>query len=158
VSRIGSLLDVSRLASELGINRPKIYSYLKFLQGIFIIRLLPRYAEGIDRSVAGGKKVYFSDTGLLSIMGQINNSQIFENAVVNQLAKYVEISFYNKRNTAEIDVVLNKKLTFEVKLTGSEKDYLKLNKLSAELKISNAGYVISKKFIEKKGFISSTIL
>src|SRR3990167_10004258 len=65
VPRIGSMLDVTRLASELGINRPKIYQYLEFLQGTFIIRLLPRYAKGIDKTVAGGRKVYFSDTGLL---------------------------------------------------------------------------------------------
>lgn len=158
VPRIGSLLDVSRLASELGINRPKIYSYLEFLQGTFIIKLLPRYAKGIDRSVAGGKKVYFSDTGLLSIIGQVNDSQLFENAVVNQLAKYGQINFYNKHNTAEIDIILDKKLTFEVKLKGTEKDYLKLNKLSKELKISSAGYVISKSFTPKEGFISPTVL
>lgn len=158
VPRIGSLLDVSRLASELGINRPKIYSYLEFLQGTFIIKLLPRYAKGIDRSVAGGKKVYFSDTGLLSIIGQVNDSQLFENAVVNQLAKYGQINFYNKYNTAEIDIILDKKLTFEVKLKGTEKDYLKLNKLSKELKISSAGYVISKSFTPKEGFISPTVL
>lgn len=158
VPRIGSFLDVSRLASELGINRPKVYSYLEFLQGTFIIKLLPRYAKGIDRSVAGGKKVYFSDTGLLSIIGHINDSQLFENAVVNQLAKYGQINFYNKRNTAEIDAVLDKKLTFEIKLKGTEKDYLKLNKLSKELKILSAGYVISKSFIEKKGFISPIVL
>lgn len=158
VPRIGSLLDVSRLASELGINRPKIYSYLEFLQGTFIIKLLPRYAKGIDRSVAGGKKVYFSDTGLLSVIGQVNDSQLFENAIVNQLAKYGEVSFYNKRNTAEIDAILDKKLTFEIKLKGTERDYSKLSKLSKELKIPSAGFVISKSFIEKEGFISPIVL
>lgn len=33
VPRVGSMLEVSKIASELGVDRPKIYSYLEFLQG-----------------------------------------------------------------------------------------------------------------------------
>lgn len=157
VPRIGSMLDVTRLASELGINRPKIYQYLEFLQGTFIIRLLPRYAKGIDKSIAGGKKVYFSDTGLLQNIGNVNDSQLFENAVVNQLAQYGEVSFYNKRNTAEIDMILDKKIAFEIKLKGTEKDYGKLKRLSSELGFERK-YVVSKNFVPGNGFISPTIL
>jgi predicted AAA+ superfamily ATPase len=156
VPRIGSMLDISRLSSELGVSRLKIYHYLEFLQGTFIIKLLPRYAKGVDRSVAGGKKVYFSDTGLLRVIGQINDSQLFENAIVNQLAKYGQISFYNKRNTAEIDVILEKKSAFEIKLKGTGRDYSKLCKLSSELGLGT-GYVISKSFMEKEGFLSPVV-
>lgn len=156
VPRVGSLLDVTRLASELGVNRPKIYSYLEFLQGTFIIKLLPRYAKGIDRSVAGGKKVYFSDTGLLKIIGNVNDAQLFENAVVNQMSKYGKISFYNKRNTEEIDLVLENKTAFEIKLKGVAKDYIKLKKISEKLKIP-ATYIISKEFVDQSGFISPVV-
>lgn len=155
--RIGSMLDVSKLASELGITRPKVYQYLEFLQGTFVIKLLPKYSQSIDRKVAGGKKVYFNDTGLLRIMGSINDAQLFENAVVNQLAKYGNISFFNKRNTAEIDVVLEKKVAFEIKLKGTSKDYLKLQKLADGLNISDY-YVITKKFVEQSKFVSPTVL
>jgi uncharacterized protein len=157
VPRIGSILDVTRLASELGVNRVKIYNYLEFLQGTFIIKLLPRYAKGVDKTVAGGRKVYFSDTGLLKIIGNINDSQLFENAVINQLAKYGEVSFYNKRNTAEIDAIVEKKSAFEVKLKGTEKDYRKLEKLSSGLNLKKK-YVVSKDFSEKRGFISPIVL
>ena len=151
------MIDVTRIAGELGINRPRVYQYLEFLQGTFIIRLLPRYAKGIDKAVASGKKVYFSDTGILNVIGSVNEAQLFENAVVNQLAHYGKVSFYNKRNKAEIDVVLDKEIAFEVKLKGTQRDYLKLEKLSVELGFKKK-YVISKYFSAKKGFVTSTIL
>lgn len=157
VPRVGSMLDVTRLANELGANRPKVYHFLEFLQGTFIIRLLSRYAKGIDKSVAGGKKVYFSDTGLLQIIGNVNDAQLFENAVVNQLSLYGDVSFYNKRNTAEIDAILDKKISFEVKLKGSKQDYIKLEKLSQKLSLYEK-YIISKHFIEQKGFVSPVVL
>lgn len=157
VPRIGSMLDISRISSELGVSRPKVYNYLEFLQGVFIIKLLPRYAKGIDRSVAGGRKVYFSDTGLLSIIGNINDAQLIENAVINQLSRYGEVSFYYKRNAAEIDAILEKKSAFEIKLKGTKKDLIKLKKLSSELGFA-AGYVVSKDFIEQEGFISPVVL
>ena len=157
VPRIGSMLDVTRLASELGINRPKIYQYLEFLQGTFIIRLLPRYAKGIDKTVAGGRKVYFSDTGLLQSIGSVNDSQLFENAVVNQLTHYGKVNFYNQRNTAEIDAIVDKKMAFEIKLKGTERDQRRLGRLSSDLGLKKR-YVISKDFVSGSGFVSPVIL
>ena len=157
VPRVGSMLDVTRLSSELGVDRVKIYRFIEFLQGTFFIRLLPRFSKSIDRAVAGGKKVYFADTGLLNVIGKVSESQLFENAVVNQLVRYGEVSFYNKRNTAEIDAILDKQTAFEVKLTGTSQDFSKLSTLSSELGISQA-FVISKKFQEKNGFLSSVVL
>lgn len=157
VPRVGSMLDVSRLASELAVNRPKVYQYLEFLQGTFVIRLLPRFAKGIDRSVAGGKKVYFSDTGLLNAIGQVNDAQLFENAVVNQLLSYGPVSFFNKRNQAEIDAIWDKKIAFEIKLKGTDNDAKKLKALSAGLGIKTCK-VLSKSFVEKEGFVSPLVL
>ncbi|MDO9231180.1 MAG: ATP-binding protein [bacterium] len=156
VPRVGSMLDVAKISSELGISRVKTYQYLEFLQGTFIIKLLPKYSKSIDRAVAGGKKVYFSDTGMLKSIGNVNDSQLFENALVNQIGQYGKISFFNQRNTAEIDVILENKFSFEVKLRGGEKDYAKLEKLSAKLKIKEYK-IISKEFIDKKGFISPVV-
>lgn len=153
VPRIGSMIDVSRLAGELNIDRPKLYSFLEFLQGTFMIKLLPKFSRSIDRSVAGGRKVYFSDTGLLQAIGKVNDGQLFENAVVNQLSVYGELSFYNKRNTAEIDVILNKEVAFEIKLTGSERDLQKLKQLTKELQIKKC-YVLSKTFLDKNDVFS----
>lgn len=137
VPRTGNILDVTKLSNELGVNRVKIYGYLELLQGLFFIRLIPKFSKSIDRSIAGGRKVYFSDTGLLNIIGRVNDGQLFENAVANQLSHYGELSFFNKRNTSEIDFILNKEVAFEVKLKSSVNDLKKLEKNAAALDLKN---------------------
>ncbi|MBC8316243.1 MAG: ATP-binding protein [Bacteroidales bacterium] len=150
--RVGSMLDITRIASELSVDRKKIYAFLDFLQGTYFIHLLPKYAKGIDRSVAGGKKVYFSDNGILNLLGPITESQLLENAVINQLAIYGELSFYNYRNTSEIDCILDKKIAFEIKQTGTEHDYKKLSKLTDKLGIRKK-YIISQNFRDMYGIV-----
>ena len=142
VPRTGNMLDITKLASESGINRVKLYDYLEFLQGVFFIKLIPKYSASIDRSVAGGKKVYFADNGMLNIIGRVNDGQLFENTAANQLSLYGELSFYNKRNTAEIDFILNKETAFEVKLKATEKDLTRLENLCGRIGIEKS-YLVS---------------
>jgi predicted AAA+ superfamily ATPase len=152
VPRTGSILDITKLSSELGINRVKLYSYLEFLQGIFFLHLLPKFSKSIDRSVAGGKKVYFADTGILNIIGKVNDGQLFENAIANQLRHFGSLSFYNQRNTAEIDFIVNNEIAIEVKLNGTEQDLKKTAYLSKKIGIDKS-YLISKKHNELENTI-----
>lgn len=124
VPRVGSMLDVTKIASELGVNRVKVYDYLYFLQGTFFIKLIPKFSKSIDRTVAGGRRVYFSDTGMLNSIGSVNEGQLFENAAINQLDRFGEIHFYRGKSGAEIDAILDKKIAFEIKTKGT-KEYLK---------------------------------
>ena len=140
--RNGNMLDISKLASELSINRVKLYNYLEFLEGIFFLKLLPKFSQSIDRSVAGGKKVYFSDTGILNLLGRVTEGQLLETAIANQLAYYGELTFYNKRNKSEIDFILNKEIAFEVKNRALESDAKKLQNLAKEIGIEK-NYLIS---------------
>ena len=134
-SRNGNIIDVTRLASELGVNRVKIYSYLEFLEGTFFLRLISKHSNSIDRTVAGGKKVYFSDTGMLNLVSPVSSGQLLETAVANQLQHYGELAFYNKKNTAEIDFILNGEVAIEVKQKAIEPDLRKLEKIAKALKI-----------------------
>jgi len=147
VPRVGNILDISKLSIELGVNRVKIYSYLELLQGLFFIKLIPRLSKSIDRSVAGGRKVYFTDTGLLNIIGRVNDGQLFENAVANQLINYGDLSYYNKRNKSEIDFILNKEIAFEVKLKSSLADLKKLEKNAGTMDLRTY-YLVSKSFTD----------
>jgi predicted AAA+ superfamily ATPase len=140
--RNGNILDVTRLASELGINRLKVYSYLEFLEGIFFLKLIPKFTHSIDRSVAGGKKVYFSDTGILNLVTKTSTGQLLETTVANQLQHYGKVSYYNKRNTAEIDFILNDEIALEVKQKAIEPDIRKLEKLAHNLSIQKY-YIVS---------------
>jgi predicted AAA+ superfamily ATPase len=147
VPRTGNILDVTKLSNELGVNRVKVYSYLELLQGVFFLKLIPKYSKSIDRTVAGGRKVYFSDTGLLNIIGKVNDGQLFENAIANQLSYYGDLFYYNKRNTTEIDFILNKEIALEVKLKSSLSDLNKLAKNANELGIKEH-YLISRNFTD----------
>lgn len=153
VPRTGNVLDVTRLSSELGINRVKMYNYLEFLQGVFFLQLVPKFSRSIDRSVAGGKKVYFSDTGLLNIIGKLTEGQLFENAVANQLGQYGPLQYYNVRNSREIDFILNQDTALEVKLTGTPGDLKKLEKSAKELGLKKY-FVVSRNYAGQEGFLS----
>jgi len=133
--RNGNILDVTRLSSELGINRVKVYNYLEFLEGTFFLRLIPKLSHSIDRSVAGGKKVYFSDTGILNLITKTSAGQLLETTVANQLQHYGRVSYFNKRNTAEIDFILNEEIALEVKQKAIEPDINKLEKLAHNLSV-----------------------
>jgi predicted AAA+ superfamily ATPase len=145
--RNGNLLDISKLSSELGINRVKIYSYLEFLEGTFFLRLLPKYSGSIDRSVAGGKKVYFSDSGILNLIAKVTHGQLLEVAVASQLQNYGTLSFYNKRNVSEIDFILNNEIAFEVKQKATQPDVSKLQKIAKNLDLHKY-YMISNTPVE----------
>ncbi|KUO61670.1 hypothetical protein APF79_03450 [bacterium BRH_c32] len=145
VPRTGNILDITKISSELSVPRTKLYSFIEFLEAIFFIKLIPKFTSSIDRSVAGGKKIYFADNGLLNIIARVNEGQLFENAIANQLSHYGELSFYNKRNTSEIDFILNKKTAFEVKLNAVDKDLTKLKSLCTTLNI-NEYYLVSKNY------------
>ena len=96
----------------------------------------------MDRSVAGGKKVYFSDSGLLNHIGTVTSGQILENTVVNQLKNLGKISFYKQRNESEIDIIYENEIAFEIKNKGTSKDLQKLDTRCKKLGISRA-YIIS---------------
>ncbi|MBN1969757.1 MAG: ATP-binding protein [Candidatus Delongbacteria bacterium] len=151
-SRNGNILDVTKLSSELEINRVKIYNYLEFLEGTFFLKLISKYSKNIDRTVVGGKKVYFSDTGILNLVAKVTEGQVLETAVANQLANYGELSFYNKRNKSEIDFILNKEIAFEVKQKATENDMKKLKNLCSEIGIERK-YLISNSLSEIEGVV-----
>ena len=150
--RNGSMMDITKIASELGINRVKTYSYLEFLQGIFFLKLIPKYSKSIDKSVAAGKKIYFSDTGILNRVAKVTEGQLFETAVCNQLSHYAHLAYFNKRNTAEIDFILDHETALEVKQKADQNDISKLIKLAGSLGITNC-FTISRKFTNLEGVI-----
>ncbi|MBI5219577.1 MAG: ATP-binding protein [Bacteroidia bacterium] len=150
--RNGSILDITKLASELGTNRVKVYNYIEFLQGTFFLKLIPKFSKSIDRSIAGGKKVYFSDTGILNLVAKVTERQLIETAVCNQLAVYGNLSFYNKRSTSEIDFIINNEIAFEVKNKADVSDIERLRKISSSLGIRRY-YVLSRKYFDHENVI-----
>jgi len=57
--RNANMIDISKIASELGINRVKVYNYLEFLQGIFFLKLVSKYSKSVDKVLQPGKRYIF---------------------------------------------------------------------------------------------------
>ncbi len=153
LKRIGAKLDITKLASEIGVSRETVYSYISFLENTYFIKLISPFTKSIDREVSGRKKVYVCDNGIARQIGKCEEGNLLENAVFNNLRIYGEIKYYEMRSGGEIDFILsNKKIGLEVKQKGDEKDYLKLRRLKENLKLKEV-YVISKEFVNKKGFV-----
>lgn len=103
--RIGNKLDYSKLSRIIGISRPTLNEYLEFLEKTYVIYQLPAYA-GPDKASALGKKLYFRDNGIATILANPGDGALFENAIFNQLNGYGELAYLSKGNEYEVDFVL----------------------------------------------------
>jgi len=156
--RIGSRLDITKLASELGISRETVYSYLSFLEATYFISTISSFSRNVDREISGRNKVYLCDTGILNQLGKVADGHIFENAVFNSLKQLGKINYYQKRKSErEIDFIINEKTAIEVKNKATQ-EYLKdLSGLCKSLAMDDY-YIISKEFMNLDRVIPATDL
>ncbi len=151
--RVGSKLDITKLASNISVSRETVYNYLSFLENTFFIKLLSPFSRNIDREVSGTKKVYLCDTGILNLIGKVSEGSLFENAVLMNFIDYNNINYYQKRSGIEIDFLIGEINTaFEVKITGDSSDLRKLKKNAEKIGFNNS-FVITREFSEIEGLI-----
>ena len=151
--RVGSRLEITKLAAELRVTRETVYSYMAFLEGAYFLKRISPFSKNIDREVSGTRKVYFCDNGLLNLFGKVSDGALLENAVFLNLRKYGEISYYQRRSGKEIDFVQPAiELCFEVKRKGTAGDVKNLEKLSLSIGIKSS-YVVSQLYNEVPGLI-----
>ena len=131
--RMGNKLDHTKLSQVVGISRPTLAEYLEFLEKTYVIYRLPAYA-GPDKAAALGKKLYFRDNGIASILAQPGEGALFENAVFNQLVGYGDLAYLSKGNEYEVDFVLTlpgeQPVGLEVKYHPLEADGQKLRRIA----------------------------
>jgi predicted AAA+ superfamily ATPase len=147
-TRIGTKLDFSKLSSASKLSRPTVENYLYFLENTFLIKTIPVYSLNPDREIVKARKIYFRDTGLAGICTPLSGGAMFENTVFNQLSHFGEVSYYQMKNGNEIDFIINKTFSFEVKETGNEPDYNRMMRLSENLNITQ-GKIISRNIVNK---------
>ena len=142
--RIGNKLDVTKLASTLGLSRPTVIQYLDFLEMTYVIRRLPAFAGG-DKSSALGKKLYFCDNGIAGILAKLSEGALFENAVFNQLRPYGNLHYLAKGSEHEIDFIVTNDPTptvaLEVKYHPTPADERKLKRIAAKYDFAEAWLV-----------------
>lgn len=157
IPRVGSKLDISKLASELSVSRESIYNYLAFLEQTYFIYFLPRLNSSVDRQAAGRKKLYFCDTGLANFLGKISLGQLFENSVCQNLYPWYKLCYYQKKAANEIDFIIDQKFGLEVKMSFSPKDLANLKKRSRELNLKSV-YLAVLDYSEREEVILATDL
>jgi len=151
-NRVGSKIEISKIASEIGISRETVYSYLNFLEKSYFISLVSPYSPGLNGEVRGAKKVYFCDSGLLNYLGKVTEGTILENVVFQCLRSRGHLNYYEKYKGSEIDFILNKKIGFETKLKADQADWRRLKRVAESLKLKEY-YLVSKNYTTLEGVI-----
>jgi predicted AAA+ superfamily ATPase len=130
-ARIGNKLDQSKLSQVIGVTRPTLAAYLEFLEKTYMIYRLPAFSNS-DRSTVLGKKLYFFDNGIASILSQPSEGALFENTVFNQLKFLGEMNYLGKGNDYEIDFILSHSTALEAKVHPVQSDDVKLKRISTK--------------------------
>jgi len=146
MERVGSKLDITKLASLTGVSRDSIYSYINLLEGSYFIYLVTPFTNNRDREVSGTKKVYLCDNGILNLLSKVSSGSLLENSIFMNLKKYGEINYFQKHSGREINFILNKSIALEVKTSGDNKDINKLKRLANQLNIDEY-YLITHNFL-----------
>ncbi len=134
-TRSGTLLEISKIAAVLGIDRTKTTGYLDLLEKTYFIHTIAPFSRSIDREISKRKKIYFADTGILQQLAQTSSGQVFENQIFLQFFRQGEVNYYQKKSGQEIDFVLNQQMACEVKETPHAGDLTVLKNRASALQL-----------------------
>ncbi|OGH42565.1 MAG: hypothetical protein A3H79_03950 [Candidatus Levybacteria bacterium RIFCSPLOWO2_02_FULL_36_8b] len=152
VPRVGSRIEIGKLANDLSVSRQTVYGYLSFLEQTYFISLLSRYSKSIDRQAAGSKKLFFCDSGMANVLGRISQGQLLEQSVFQNLRYAHKLNFYSKEGASEIDFIADDKIALEVKMSMSQQDLFNLERRSNSLHIDEA-YMITLQYNDRSEVI-----
>jgi predicted AAA+ superfamily ATPase len=95
--RVGQLLNLSSLGTEVGINYKTVRSWISILEASYIIFLLQPHHKNFNKRIVKQPKLYFFDTGLLCALLDIQNPEqlashylrgnIFESFIISEHIK-----------------------------------------------------------------------
>ncbi|MBR3249857.1 MAG: ATP-binding protein [Clostridia bacterium] len=123
-SRIGQLLNLNNIATEVGISIPTAQRWLSILVASNIIYILEPYYTNIMKRAVKTPKVYFLDTGLAAYLTKWKNKDVleagimsgnfFENYVIVEILKSYynsgelrpPVYFYRDKEKKEIDLII----------------------------------------------------
>lgn len=157
VPRIGSKIEIAKIASALSLSRETVYGYLSFLEQTYFISLISRFSASIDRQSAGSKKLYLCDCGIANILGRTSDGQLFEQSVFQNIRRKGSLNYYSKDAGSEIDFITDKQIAIEVKLTASKQDIDFLRRRSLSIGLDEY-YVVSLDYNVRKEIVLATDL
>jgi len=149
IPRVGSRIEIGKLANDLSVSRETVYNYLSFLEQTYFIYLLSKHSGSIDRQAAGSKKLFLCDCGMANVLGRISQGQLLEQSVFQNLRFSHKLGFYSKEGASEIDFIVDDNIALEVKMSMSQQDLANLKRRSAGLHIDQA-YVLALQYTQNK--------
>lgn len=123
-ARIGQLLNLSAVASDVGISQPTADRWLSILTASNIVYLLQSYSNNLAKRAVKTPKLYFLDTGLAAYLTKWNGVEVlkngamagafFESFVVSEVLKSYynqgvldpPLYFYRDKDQREIDLLV----------------------------------------------------
>ncbi|MBD3895456.1 ATP-binding protein [Halomonas sp. ML-15] len=123
--RTASLLNVSTLSKEQGMERATVVKYLGILERLFLVQQLPAWHRNQAKRLIKSPKLHLMDTGLAAALGRLGPDQwltkaerfgaLMESHVVEQLmaqASWVDpelrFSHYRDKDQVEVDLVIER--------------------------------------------------
>lgn len=135
----GGIWNGESFARALGITRPTVNNYLKYLEGSFMVRTLQPFHYNIKKRLVKSPKVFIRDSGLLHSLTGVDSMSALQNLVlvgaswegfvieqiIDTFGTAYEYYFYRTHQGAECDLLLVKngkvKIAVEIKNTVSPK-------------------------------------
>ena len=123
-ARTGQLLNLSAVASDVGISQPTADRWLSILTASNIVYLLQPYSNNLAKRAVKTPKLYFLDTGLAAYLTKWNGVEVlkngamagafFESFVVSEVLKSYynqgvldpPLYFYRDKDQREIDLLV----------------------------------------------------
>ena len=123
--RIGQILNLDSLASDVGISTNTAKSWLSILEASYIVHLLNPHHKNFNKRLVKRPKLYFYDTGLACNLLRIYDlnqldvhfakGNLFENFIINNLLKskfnnaaMSNLYFWRDNHGKEIDCIIEK--------------------------------------------------
>ena len=126
------VMNMNKLARDLGISQPTVRSYYQILQDTFIGTMLPPLDLSKKRKAITHAKFFMFDMGVVHAMTETRsldrNSTLygdaFESYLISEVKAYVsyrrtkdQLYFWRTTSGDEVDLVVGKKAAFEFKAT-----------------------------------------
>ncbi len=160
-ARVAQILNMSDLARDLGVSVPTIKKWISVLEASYIVFLLPPFYKNIGKRLVKSPKIYFYDTGLVSYLTGVRNTelfengplygQIFENYIVSEIMKREthrkedsELFYYRTSNGVEIDLIIDRKTEQEyIEIKASETYRMEMTRaIEQTKKKTERGYLL----------------
>lgn len=117
-SQIGNLVNVSELASTLGLSAKTVRAYVWYLEQTYIVERLTPFSKNVRKEITKTPVIYFTDLGMrnyanrtLEAASVANDGFLFENFIFLLLKEHLEamqsLHFWRTQNKAEVDFVLD---------------------------------------------------